>query len=125
LQALTTARSSTLRTAAAAPSTSAVAAHAASTPTMGLWGQVAPTAAALAFTVPTSLTSGTGRQIAVFLAVAVAAVTTIVKLLDKPSRPYNREANTVGNEYDAWCEVRNNAQTLVQMQYTLLFTQAE
>jgi hypothetical protein len=74
---------------------------------MGLWGQVAPTAAALAFTVPTSLTSGTGRQIAVFLAVAVAAVTTIVKLLDKPSRPYNREANTVGNEYDAWCEVRN------------------
>ena len=111
LQALTAARSSTLRT-AAAPSTAAVAAQAA-VPTMGLWGQVAPRAAALAFSVPTSLTSGAGRQITIFLAVAAAAVTFIVKLLDKPSRPYNREANTVGNEYDAWCEVCSNTTNLL------------
>ena len=28
-----------------------------------------------------------------------------VRVLDTPSRPYNAEANTVGNEYDSWTEV--------------------
>ena len=40
---------------------------------------------------------------------AVAAVgvfaAVALKVLDTPSRPYDAEANTVGNEYDAWTEV--------------------
>lgn len=37
---------------------------------------------------------------------AVAALGMLaVKVLDTPSRPYDAEANTVGNEYDAWTEV--------------------
>lgn len=40
---------------------------------------------------------------------AVAAVGLIgalaIKVLDTPSRPYDADANTVGNEYDAWTEV--------------------
>ncbi|CAN0267856.1 unnamed protein product, partial [Hapterophycus canaliculatus] len=39
---------------------------------------------------------------------AVAAVGLIaavaIKVLDTPSRPYDADANTVGNEYDAWTE---------------------
>lgn len=42
---------------------------------------------------------------AVALAVLVSAA---VRVLDTPSRPYDAEANTVGNEYDAWAEVRPN-----------------
>lgn len=33
----------------------------------------------------------------------IAAVA--IKVLDTPSRPYDADANTVGNEYDAWTEV--------------------
>lgn len=40
---------------------------------------------------------------------AVAAVGLLgavaIKVLDTPSRPYDADANTVGNEYDAWTEV--------------------
>lgn len=40
---------------------------------------------------------------------AVAAIGLLgalaVRVLDTPSRPYNAETNTVGNEYDAWTEV--------------------
>lgn len=43
------------------------------------------------------------------LGAGVAAVGALValakKVLDTPSRPYNAEENTVGNEYDAWTEV--------------------
>lgn len=40
---------------------------------------------------------------------AVAAVGILaalaIKVLDTPSRPYDADANTVGNEYDSWTEV--------------------
>ena len=49
----------------------------------------------------------TRRTAVVGVAVAAVGVLAAValKVLDTPSRPYDAEANTVGNEYDAWTEV--------------------
>lgn len=48
------------------------------------------------------------RRRAVVIAATVAAIGALgalaLKVLDTPSRPYDAEANTVGNEYDAWTE---------------------
>lgn len=55
-----------------------------------------------------SLSEANARRAAVIGAtVAAAGVlgTLALKVLDTPSRPYDAEANTVGNEYDAWTEV--------------------
>ncbi|CAM9989702.1 unnamed protein product, partial [Laminaria digitata] len=48
----------------------------------------------------------TRRTAVVGAAVAAVGVLAAVamKVLDTPSRPYDAEANTVGNEYDAWTE---------------------
>lgn len=67
---------------------------------------LAQAARGLAFAAPAALTGSVARRTALAVAVAAVAVTVIKKLLDTPSRPYDRETNTVGAEYDAWCEVR-------------------
>ncbi|KAG5190502.1 MPBQ/MSBQ transferase [Tribonema minus] len=65
---------------------------------------MASRSAALAFSLPAALTSSFTRRAAIAVAATTAVVLVVKALLDKPSRPYDREANTVGNEYDAWCE---------------------
>jgi len=40
--------------------------------------------------------------VAAFMAVAACIITWIARVLNTPSRVYDREANTVGREYDAW-----------------------
>merc|ERR1719174_3625064 len=40
--------------------------------------------------------------VAAFMAVVACVITWIARVLNTPSRVYDREANTVGREYDAW-----------------------
>lgn len=67
------------------------------------------------FSPQVALVGGPGRR-AALIGAGVAAVGALgalaLKVLDTPSRPYDAEANTVGNEYDAWTEVwRKNDST--------------
>lgn len=68
-----------------------------------------PLAGVICKQVATAAAPITRRAVVVGGAVAcvVALGALAIKVLDTPSRPYDADANTVGNEYDAWTEVRS------------------
>ncbi|CAM9308229.1 unnamed protein product [Pylaiella littoralis] len=78
------------------------------TTTMGIVGPGLGRAVGKGLTAAALATGGFLTRRTAVVGAAVAAVAIVgalaIKVLDTPSRPYDADANTVGNEYDAWTE---------------------
>eukprot|EP00612_Vaucheria_litorea_P003330 CAMPEP_0171460002 /NCGR_PEP_ID=MMETSP0945-20130129/5047_1 /TAXON_ID=109269 /ORGANISM="Vaucheria litorea, Strain CCMP2940" /LENGTH=307 /DNA_ID=CAMNT_0011986107 /DNA_START=164 /DNA_END=1084 /DNA_ORIENTATION=- len=59
---------------------------------------------AIARVLPSSLVSPTVQSATLVTLTAAVLVRLGILALDRPSRPYSKEENSVGKEYDAWCE---------------------